>query len=257
MQNELWKSEANWFAEWFNCPAYHVLYGNRDGAEADAFIQRLSEAVCPAPPAVVLDLGCGSGRHVRSFESLGYRAHGIDLSPASIAEAQRLALHPERLAVADMREFATTEGLNHRFDVITSLFTSFGYFTEWADQIRTLQQVRRALRPGGTFVIDFLNTPHVATHLVPHEIAERPTPDGGRMVFEIHRRIADGWIEKSIAYSDDQGQKRHYVERVRALSSSDLEALLAEADLRVHHRFGDYELGAHSEASNRCILVAS
>jgi SAM-dependent methyltransferase len=257
MQNELWKSEANWFVEWFNCPAYHVLYGNRDSAEADAFIQRLSEVVCPAPPAEVLDLGCGSGRHVRSFEAMGYRAHGIDLSPASIEEAQRLALHPERFAVADMRDFATTEGLNHRFDVITSLFTSFGYFTDWTDQIRTLQQVRVALRPGGTFVLDFLNTPHVTAHLVPHEIAQRRAPDGGIMTFEIHRRIVAGWIEKSIAYQDGQGKPRHYVERVRALSLMDLEALLAEADLTVHRRFGDYGLGAHSDASNRCILVAS
>lgn len=257
MQSELWKSEANWFAEWFNCPAYHVLYGNRDHAEADAFVQRLSEAVCPPPPAAVLDLGCGSGRHVMSFEQLGYEAYGIDLSPASIAEAKRRATHPERLSVGDMRVFATEKGLENRFDLITSLFTSFGYFEQWVDQIQTLQQVRHALRPGGTFVLDFLNTPQVTAELVPNERSERTAPDGNRMTFEIHRRLHEGWIEKSIQYVDLKGQEQHFVERVRALTAEDLEALLDKAGLEVKARFGDYQLGAHSEASNRCILVAS
>ena len=257
MQSELWKSEANWFAEWFNCPAYHVLYGNRDRAEAEAFVQQVSKAVCPPAPADVLDLGCGSGRHVRSFESLGYRAHGIDLSPSSIAEAQRHAAHPERFSVCDMREFATQLGFVDRFDVITSLFTSFGYFEDWSDQILTLQQIRIALRPGGTFVLDFLNAPQVATHLVPFELTERTAPDGSTLAFEIHRRIHEGWIEKSIQYVDERDTEQHFVERVRALTAADLEALLDEADLKVRARFGDYRLGAHSEASNRCILVAS
>ena len=35
MESELWKSDANWFADWFNSPAYHTLYGHRDEAETE------------------------------------------------------------------------------------------------------------------------------------------------------------------------------------------------------------------------------
>jgi hypothetical protein len=30
-----------WFAEWFDTPWYHVLYGNRSDDEAEAFVNRL------------------------------------------------------------------------------------------------------------------------------------------------------------------------------------------------------------------------
>lgn len=257
MQSELWKSDANWFADWFNSPAYHILYGHRDEAEAAALVERLAARVCPPAPADTLDLGCGSGRHVRSFQALGYRAYGVDLSPASIAEAQRLSAHPERYAVADMRAFADGPQWHHRFDAITSLFTSFGYFDDPEDERRTLRGIRRALRPGGVFVLDFLNVSQVRTHLVPSEVAHRKWPDGRALAFTIHRRIHSGWIEKSIAYTDIEGQHRHVVERVRALTRDELVDLVTGAGFAVDAIFGDYALQSLGDASNRCILVAS
>lgn len=257
MQSELWKSTVDWFADWFNCPEYHILYGARDDHEAEQFVRRLARAVAPPPPARVLDLACGSGRHVRSFAALGYEAFGVDLSPESIAVAKSRSATPDRFAVADMRHFADEMPELPRFDVVTSLFTSFGYFEHDADQIHTLNQVRKALQPGGIFVLDFLNVPRVRASLVPHEYAVRELPDGTRLAFEIHRRIAAGWIEKSIQFTDLSGRSRHVVERVRALDSGSLTALLNAAGFDVHTCYGDYELEAHSETSNRCILVAS
>ncbi len=257
MQSELWKSKADWFADWFNCPEYHILYGARDDYEAEQFVTRLARAVAPLPPARILDLACGSGRHVRSFEALGYEAFGVDLSPESIAVAKSRSATPDRFAVADMRHFADDLPELRGFDVVTSLFTSFGYFEHEADQIQTLNQVRKSLQPGGIFVLDFLNVPRVRAGLIPHEQAVRKRPDGTRLVFEIHRRIAAGWIEKSIQFTDLYGRPRHVVERVRALDKGALTALLHEAGFEVRTLFGNYELEAHSETSNRCILVAS
>lgn len=257
MQSELWKSTKDWFAEWFNCPEYHILYGSRDDAEAERFVAQLASNVCPPPPARVLDLACGSGRHVRCFAERGYEAYGVDLSPKSIAAAKAHSSHPERYAVADMRHFSDELPHLMGMDVVTCLFTSFGYFESDADQINTLQHVRRVLRPGGTFVLDFLNVPVVQAQLVPHERAERPLPHGGTMAFEIHRRIAGGWIEKSIQFTDQSGQPRHVVERVQALDEEALTSLLERAGFEVEQRFGNYALGAHADTSNRCILVAS
>lgn len=257
MQSELWKSTATWFADWFNCPEYHILYGARDEREAEHFVEQLVQAVAPSPPARVLDLACGSGRHVRSFAALGYDAFGVDLSPESIATAQAQSSNPERYEVADMRHFADQLPHLRGFDLVTSLFTSFGYFEEDADQIQTLSQIRKALQPGGIFVLDFLNVPGVRAGLVPHEHSVREVPDGSSMSFEIHRRMAAGWIEKSIQFTDKSGRSRHVVERVRALDNAALTGLLERAGFQVHQRFGDYALGPYSEKSNRCILVAS
>ena len=257
MQSELWKSTANWFAEWFNCPAYHLLYGNRNEEEALDFVERLCDAECPPAPAMLLDLGCGAGRHVRSFEALGYLAHGVDLSKESITRARSLASFPNRFEVADMRSFADELNWKARFDVVTSLFTSFGYFEQDKDLKATLDQIRSSLRPSGTFILDFLNLPQVAATLVPAETALRITPEGSTMQFHIHRRIHAGWIEKDIAYNSPAGEFHHFVERVRAFSPQDLVSLLDSSGFTVRAIYGDYQLHAHSEASNRCILVAS
>lgn len=257
MQNELWKSTEDWFAHWFNCEAYHILYGSRDDEEAGRFVRALADRVCPLPPARVLDLACGSGRHVRRFEELGYTAFGVDLSPESIAQARAQSAHPERYRVADMRTFAEELGTDDAMDVVTCLFTSFGYFSLDADQMQTLFQVRKALRSGGKFILDFLNVPYVRAHLVPHERAQRLTASGKPMEFEIHRRIHGGWIEKSIQFRDDRGTSRHFVERVRALESDALSEQLHAAGFHVEQVYGNYELAPHSESSNRCIFVAS
>ena len=95
------------------------------------------------------------------------------------------------------------------FDAVSSLFTSMGYFEADADLSRTIAGVAWALRPNGLFIL-ILNPEQVARGLVEQEVKE-----AGGYTFTIHRRIADGWIEKSIQYADPNREHQHHVERVR------------------------------------------
>lgn len=66
--------------------------------------------------ALILDIGCGDGRHCKLFEKNGARAIGIDLSDSMIEQARRY--YPEGdFRKMDMRHLAFTE--NH-FDGIWS-----------------------------------------------------------------------------------------------------------------------------------------
>lgn len=87
MMTELWKSDANWFATWFNTSAYHTLYGHRNEEEAEQFIDRLARNTLKHGHRV-LDLGCGAGRHAASLNRLGYETVGLDLSANSIESAK-------------------------------------------------------------------------------------------------------------------------------------------------------------------------
>jgi len=256
MQTELWISERNWFVEWFNCSAYHVLYGNRDEVEATRFIQALAKTYFPPPPAQTLDLACGAGRHVRSMVAIGYESYGVDLSTQSIAIARAQSSTPDRFQVQDMRTFATALNWSRSFDAITCLFTSFGYFEERSDLDQTLKQIHQALRPGGTFILDFLNVHQVAANLVASERVLRMDGKGSVIEFQLNRRIHEGWIEKSIQYADDSGN-HHFVERVRALDREALEGLLHTAGFQIKSVLGDYALEPYTLKSNRCIIVAS
>ena len=95
--SDLWKSDANWFVTWFNTPAYHALYGERDEAEAARFIQALTDQVLVENCRRVLDLGCGAGRHASAFAERGKYAVGIDLSPNSIEAARSVYGESDRL----------------------------------------------------------------------------------------------------------------------------------------------------------------
>ena len=95
-----------------------------------------------------LDLGCGPGRHAIPLARHGFRVTGVDLSSFHLARARErstaagLAIE---LVQSDMRAFVRAEG----FDLALSIFTSFGYFDDPADDLRVLQNVQRSLRPGG------------------------------------------------------------------------------------------------------------
>ena len=126
------------------------------------------------------------------------QAVGIDLSLNSIQSARRAYGESDRLRFihGDMRSLEDhVEG--ESFDAVSSLFTSMGYFEADADLARTIAGVAWALRSNGLFIFDFLNPEQVAHGLVEQEVKE-----AGGYTFTIHRRIANGWIEKSIQYAD-------------------------------------------------------
>ena len=76
----------------------------------------------------------------------------------------------------------------------------------------------------------------------------------GETTFDIHRRIHNGWIEKSIRF-EWEGRDEHHVERVQALSQGDFEVLLRKEGLEVVHVWGDYELNKWTPNSSRCLMA--
>ena len=107
------------------------------------------------------------------------------------------------------------------------------------------------MRPGGVFVIDFLNASQVRRNLVPYD--ER-VENGVTIVQSRVISPDDRFVEKTIRLKE---RGREYVERVRLLSAGDLERMLEIAGLDVVHCFGDYTGAQWSETSPRTILFAS
>ena len=82
--------------------------------------QRLNYLKLPKD-SKVLDIACGKGRHAKAISEHGYHVVGTDLSPNSIAEANKLASENLSFFVQDMRErFRQNE-----FDAAFNFFKSF------------------------------------------------------------------------------------------------------------------------------------
>jgi len=239
----------DWFVSWFNSPYYHLLYKDRDEHEAAAFIQRLCSHLELPKGSKVLDLACGKGRHALQLHRLGYDVTGVDIAPQSIDYAQRV--HEQsglRFHVHDMRmPFATD-----RFHLVVNLFTSFGYFHNREDDARTIRSVAAALRPGGRFVIDFMNVVKVQKNLVPYEEKQ---VQGVR--FTIWRSVENGIIHKRI-HVQDKETELDFEEQVDAIDHERFSAYFDQAGLRETDTFGDYQLNPFdAHASDRLIMIGT
>lgn len=105
----------------------------------------------------LLDLGCGPGLYAELFCQQGFDVHGVDISHRSIDYARQ---HADENGYAISYEQAdyTKMSIENRYDCIVLLFCDFGVLPP-ADKRVLLAKVRKALIPGGTFVVDCF-TPH-------------------------------------------------------------------------------------------------
>ncbi len=239
------KETDNWYASWFDTDYYHILYKERDGDEAGLFMNALTSYLKLSTKAEILDLACGKGRHSRYLNELGYDVTGIDLSPSSIKFAKQFENEKLHFDVHDM-----CVPYPKKFDAVFNLFTSFGYFENKEDNLRTIKSIRDELKPNGYAVIDFLNSNYVAANLVP---SETKTIEG--ITFSIERSIVDGYIIKNISFNHKDKQ-HSYTERVEAISLDDFKSYFEKAGVSLKHCFGDYDLNTFDEqTSERLILI--
>jgi len=242
-----------WYEESFGAE-YLALYAHRDDAEARRDIRAAVALAGIRPPARVLDLACGAGRHLRALCAEGFHGLvGLDLSADLLAAAAAGLDDDARcwvdLVRADMRQIPF-DGV---FDAVFSLFTSFGYFERQEEDAAVLQGAYRALKPGGVLLMDVMNRPYVLANLVACDTCQRGdreitnqrclTPDGKRVTKDCVVRYPDGSV-------------RRFHESVRLYAPEEMVALLRGAGFARVSIFGSLAGDAYSEGSPRLVLRA-
>ncbi|TYB79823.1 class I SAM-dependent methyltransferase [Bizionia myxarmorum] len=239
------ENTSQWFTSWFDSPYYHILYKDRDYSEAQLFMDTLTNYLNLPEQGEILDLACGKGRHAIYLNSLGFDVTGADLSENSIVHAKQFENDTLHFKVHDM-----CKPFDKQFDAVFNLFTSFGYFENEVDNLRTIKAIQADLNETGFGVIDFMNSDFVIDNLVPEELK---TVDG--IDFHLKRSVEDGYIIKDIEF-EDAGENYKFQERVRAFTLSDFEALFEQAGVYLLDIFGDYKLHKfHKTASERLIMI--
>ncbi len=239
------KDTENWYTSWFDTPFYHILYKDRDYKEAGNFMDKLTSFLKLPTNAEILDLACGKGRHSKYLNELGFQVTGVDLSPRSIAFAKQF----ENSSLV-FEEHDMCIPFPKKFDAVFNLFTSFGYFEEKEDNLRTIKAIKSELKPNGFGVIDFLNAEYVKRKLVP---SETKIVDG--ITFNMKRIIENGYIYKHIHFNYNYKEYK-FSERVKAITLSDFNTCFKEANVTLYHCFGDYQLNDFDvDSSERLILI--
>lgn len=239
------KETENWFTSWFDTPYYHILYKDRDYQEALVFMKKLTNFLKLNKGETILDLACGKGRHAISLNKLGYDVTGVDLSPASIVYAKNYENETLHFDVHDM-----CKPYPKKFDAVFNLFTSFGYFENEQDNLRTLMAIKANLNSTGKAVIDFMNVNAIISNLI-----EKETKTIDKITFHIHRYLKDGYIFKDISFRDNN-ENYAFTEKVKALTLDDFQTYFKKAGIELLFTFGDYNLETFNpEKSQRLILI--
>ena len=81
----------------------------------------------------------------------GYDVDGLDYSAQLLAVARKRGTGPNlRYTRGDMRKLPAR--WRTRFDAVLNLFTSFGFFTHPADDVRVVKELARVIKRGGLLV---------------------------------------------------------------------------------------------------------
>jgi len=135
--------------------AMHGLYadwGGYDPSRRRHYLEMAAQAGL-LRPGDVLDLGCGTGRHVTAhLAAAGFRVLGLDVSGRSIEVARR-EVPSARFLIADM---ATIAFPADSFDLVTAFYSIIHLPRE--EHGRLLRRVARWLRPGGGLIANLGTT---------------------------------------------------------------------------------------------------
>ena len=133
---------------------YDILYSSFKDYAAES--ERITALLRSAHPAcrTLLDVGCGTGEHVRLLAERGFQVQGLDLDPGLLKLAAKK--NPAcRFHHADMCAFEIEE----RFDAVLCLFSSIAYARTLERVVQALRCFRRHLAEGGIVVVEPWFTP--------------------------------------------------------------------------------------------------
>lgn len=224
----------------YHDPALADFYDLENGWDRSpdfAFCRALAEEA-----GSVLDLGCGTGELAVALS--GDRVIvGVDPAPAMLEIAKA---KPGADGVEFVEGDARTLRLGRRFDLVLLTGHAFQVFLTLEDRRAALATIAAHLAPGGRFVFDSRNPacreweewgPEQSMRLVEHprfgavsawnDIAH--DPDTGIVTYETHYEIRA------------TGQRLSAASSIAFPQKAELEALIAEAGLKVVRWLGDWE----------------
>jgi SAM-dependent methyltransferase len=130
---------------------YDLLYADKDYAGEFCYVFDLIQEHSSIPAKSILDIGCGTGKHLQESHKKGLKAFGVDLSSSQLEQAKKNLGDSSILQCAKASEFSFEE----KFDAIISLFHVMSYQTKNDELQKVFTNINKHLNCGGVFVFDF------------------------------------------------------------------------------------------------------
>ncbi len=182
------KRKKEWFDnDGFWQDLYPYMFPDRRFEDTPAEMEKVLALVKPDGKAV-LDLCCGPGRCAVDLARRGFNVTGVDrtkfLLNMARARADKSGAGVEWIQT-DMRDFVRPES----YDLVISMFTSFGYFDDKNEDLEVLRNVFTSLKHGGACLIEMMGKEILARIFQPTR--SDVLPDGTKIIGR--SEIFDGW----------------------------------------------------------------
>jgi len=229
-----------------------VIFSKVRMARAQGDVDGIIHLIDLAAGAAVLDVCCGIGRHSLELARRGFAVTGVDRTPTFVMRARQQA-NEENLAVevvqGDVRSFR-----RHRaFDAVISMYTSFGYFEDIADDIKQLTNACYSLRRGGALLIETLGKEATVRNLRDRTWLEI---DSNLVLFE--HVIMGPWdrIELRWKLIRPDGSRADAALNIRLYSAVELAAVLRDAGFTSVAFYGDLAGSPYDADAREMVAIA-
>ena len=202
----------------------------------------------------ILEFGCGTGRHAIELAKLGYKVHGVDLSPTMIDRATKQTPDRFREQLDFVQGDARFLHVDGHFDAVIALFHVMSYQITNEDVQRVILNAASHLQDGGLLIFDFWYGPAVLT-LLPQDKEYRYEFDkfkitrAAKPVLNTRKNMVE--IDYTICVIDSlTGEEEHIVEKhqVRYFSLP---------EIRLFLKMGNFTLRSDTESFTNKKLSSS
>ena len=129
---------------------YDIYYEAKDYSAEVNFILELSEQFGLKPQSI-LDMGCGTGKHLIEFHKRGLKCDGFDLSDEMLLQArERLSGLDVTLEKGDLTKYRNGK----KYDLVVSMFAVMGYLIENSQLIAGLKTAKAHMTSDSLFIFD-------------------------------------------------------------------------------------------------------
>lgn len=158
MKKRTKRTPADSISEYIASPEIALLYDRHyENTPLLGFDTHFIKEVIP-PAGRLLDVGCGTGRHILELAPWGLDCVGVDLSEHMLEIAREKCSRAgiaAPLVMADMT--APLPFCNHSFDHVICMFSTIGLIPTAAARTAFLVEVSRILKPSGNLVLHVHN----------------------------------------------------------------------------------------------------
>src|SRR5262245_45841446 len=144
---------SNWFQDFFTGIVVEMWVGAVPEEMTRREVEFIRKTIGVAPPAKLLDVPCGAGRHALALAAEGYRVTGADIS-AEFLEVARVRAAEKNLQVAWRQSPMRDIPWRDEFDGAYCFGNCFGYDDDEGNAA-FLAAAFRSLKSGARFVLDY------------------------------------------------------------------------------------------------------